>query len=71
MFLSKKTIERHIRKLDANPRLEIAGAVERAEPLESTLDARTVMWATGFGVDYSYADAPVFSDDGAVIHTCG
>ena len=38
---------------------------------ESTLDARTVIWATGFGVDYSYIDAPVFSDDGAVIHARG
>ena len=38
---------------------------------ESTLDARTVIWATGFGVDYSYVGAPVFSDDGAVIHTRG
>lgn len=38
---------------------------------ESTLDARTVIWATGFGVDCSYVDAPVFSDDGAVIHTRG
>jgi len=37
----------------------------------STLDARTVIWATGFGVDYSYVDAPVFSEDGAVIHTRG
>jgi putative flavoprotein involved in K+ transport len=38
---------------------------------ESTLRARTVIWATGFGADYSYLDAPVFSDDGAVIHTRG
>jgi putative flavoprotein involved in K+ transport len=38
---------------------------------ESTLDTRTVIWATGFGVDYSYVDAPVFSNDGAVIHTRG
>ena len=38
---------------------------------DSTLDARTVIWATGFGVDYSYIEAPVFSDDGAVIHTRG
>ena len=35
------------------------------------LDPRTVIWATGFGVDYSYVDAPVFSDDGAVVHTRG
>ena len=38
---------------------------------DSTLDPRTVIWATGFGVDYSYVDAPVFSDDGAVVHTRG
>jgi putative flavoprotein involved in K+ transport len=38
---------------------------------QSTLDARTVIWATGFGVDYSYVDTPVFSDDGAVMHTRG
>jgi hypothetical protein len=54
LFLSKKTIETRIRnmfgKLDANSRVEIARAVERAEPLGSTLDARTVIWATGFGV---------------------
>jgi putative flavoprotein involved in K+ transport len=37
----------------------------------SALDARTVIWATGFGVDYSYVDAPIFSEDGAVIHTRG
>jgi DNA-binding CsgD family transcriptional regulator/tetratricopeptide (TPR) repeat protein len=39
LFLSKKTIETHIRnmfrKLDANSRVEIARAVERAEPLTS------------------------------------
>jgi Bacterial regulatory proteins, luxR family len=75
LFLSKKTIETHIRnmfgKLDANSRVEIARAVQRAEPLESTLVARTVIWATGFGVDYSYVGAPVFRDDGAVIHARG
>jgi putative flavoprotein involved in K+ transport len=38
---------------------------------ESTLDPRTVIWATGFGVDYSYLDAPVFNEDGAVIHARG
>ena len=37
----------------------------------SALDPRTVIWATGFGVDYSYLDAPVFSEDGAVIHSRG
>jgi DNA-binding CsgD family transcriptional regulator len=39
LFLSKQTIETHIRnmfrKLDANSRVGIARAVERAEPLTS------------------------------------
>ena len=39
LFLSKRTIETHIRnmfrKLDANSRVEIARAVERARPLTS------------------------------------
>lgn len=38
---------------------------------ESSVDARTVIWATGFGVDYSYVDAPVFNEEGAVLHTRG
>jgi len=37
----------------------------------SALDARTIIWATGFGVDHSYVDAPVFTGDGAVIHSRG
>jgi putative flavoprotein involved in K+ transport len=38
---------------------------------ETTLDPKTVIWATGFGLDYSYVDAPVFADDGAVMHARG
>ena len=38
---------------------------------KSALDVRAVIWATGFGVDYAYLDAPVFNDDGAVIHARG
>ncbi len=30
-----------------------------------------MIWSTGFDVDYSYIDASVFSDDGAVIHARG
>jgi len=37
----------------------------------STLDARAVIWATGFGVDYSCLDAPVFDEDGGVVHARG
>jgi putative flavoprotein involved in K+ transport len=38
---------------------------------ESTLNPRTVIWATGFGLDHSYIEAPVFRDDGSVRHTRG
>jgi putative flavoprotein involved in K+ transport len=38
---------------------------------DTTLDPRTVIWATGFGVDYSFIDAPVFNPDGTVMHTRG
>ena len=37
----------------------------------SALAPRTVIWATGFGVDHSYVDVPVFGHDGAVQHRRG
>jgi putative flavoprotein involved in K+ transport len=37
----------------------------------SALAARTIIWATGFGVDHTYIDAPIFTEHGAVIHTRG
>jgi putative flavoprotein involved in K+ transport len=59
------------RGVDVRPRATRAAGSTITFADASTLDARTVIWATGFGVDYSYVDAPVFSDDGAVIHTRG
>jgi putative flavoprotein involved in K+ transport len=35
------------------------------------LDADAVIWATGFRVDHSWIDAPVFDDDGRVVHRRG
>ena len=35
------------------------------------LDARSVIWATGFVVDHSWIDAPVFDDNGRAIHQRG
>jgi putative flavoprotein involved in K+ transport len=32
---------------------------------------RTVIWATGFGLDHSWIDAPVFDEDGRLIHHRG
>ena len=30
-----------------------------------------MIWATGFGIDHSWIDAPIFDDDGRLIHTRG
>jgi len=37
----------------------------------TTLEARTVIWATGFGLDHSWIDVPVFDDSGGVVHERG
>jgi putative flavoprotein involved in K+ transport len=37
----------------------------------TNLDVRSVVWATGFGVDHSWIDAPVFDEDGRVVHQRG
>jgi putative flavoprotein involved in K+ transport len=35
------------------------------------LDARTVIWATGFGLDHSWIDVPVFDESGRAVHERG
>src|SRR3954449_4628860 len=35
------------------------------------LDVRTVIWATGFGVDHSWIDVPIFDENGRVLHQRG
>jgi putative flavoprotein involved in K+ transport len=35
------------------------------------LDVRSVIWATGFVVDHSWVDVPVFDDNGRVVHQRG
>jgi putative flavoprotein involved in K+ transport len=37
----------------------------------TSLDVRTVIWATGFGVDHSWIDVPVFDESGRVTHQRG
>jgi putative flavoprotein involved in K+ transport len=37
----------------------------------TSLDAATLIWATGFGVDHSWIDVPVFDADGRVAHRRG
>jgi putative flavoprotein involved in K+ transport len=35
------------------------------------LDPSAVVWATGFGLDHSWIDAPVFAPDGRLVHARG
>jgi putative flavoprotein involved in K+ transport len=37
----------------------------------SSLDVRTVIWATGFELDHSWIDVPIFDEDGHVVHRRG
>jgi putative flavoprotein involved in K+ transport len=37
----------------------------------STLSPAAVIWATGFALDHSFVQAPVFADDGRVVHRRG
>ena len=37
----------------------------------SSLAVTTVIWATGFGLDHSWIDAPIFDSRGAVVHQRG
>jgi putative flavoprotein involved in K+ transport len=37
----------------------------------TTLDVRSVVWATGFRVDHSWIEAPVFDADGRLVHQRG
>jgi putative flavoprotein involved in K+ transport len=37
----------------------------------TTLDAGAVLWATGFGIDHSFVDVPVFDDRGHLVHRRG
>jgi putative flavoprotein involved in K+ transport len=37
----------------------------------TSLDVRSVIWATGFGVDHSWIDIPVFDEEGRLVHQRG
>jgi putative flavoprotein involved in K+ transport len=38
---------------------------------DTELDVRAVIWATGFGVDHSWIDVPVFDENGRLVHQRG
>jgi putative flavoprotein involved in K+ transport len=50
--------------------VDVAGGTVRFTTGE-TLDPRTVIWATGFRLDHSWIDVPVFDDRGRVVHRRG
>jgi putative flavoprotein involved in K+ transport len=54
----------HSRAVDA------AGTTVRFSDGEQ-LDVRTVIWATGFRVDHSWIDVPVFDENGRLVHQRG
>jgi putative flavoprotein involved in K+ transport len=37
----------------------------------TSVDVRTVIWATGFGMDHTWIEAPIFDDHGRLIHRRG
>jgi putative flavoprotein involved in K+ transport len=57
-------VQLHGRAVDA------AGSTVRFDD-GTQLDARTVIWATGYRVDHSWIDVPVFDEHGGVVHQRG
>ena len=62
--LRRHGVEFHARTLDA------AGSTVTFSD-DTELDVRTVIWATGFRLDHSWIDVPVFDAQGAVAHKRG
>lgn len=62
--LRRHGVEFHARALDA------AGSTVTFGD-DTKLDVRTVIWATGFRLDHSWIDVPVFDAQGAVAHKRG
>jgi putative flavoprotein involved in K+ transport len=62
--LRRRGVEFHARALDA------AGSTVTFGD-DTKLDVRTVIWATGFRLDHSWIDVPVFDAQGAVAHKRG
>jgi putative flavoprotein involved in K+ transport len=62
--LEKLGVTFHPRALDA------AGSTVTFSD-DTKFDVGTVVWATGFRLDHSWVDAPVFDEAGKVIHTRG
>ena len=62
--LRRRGVEFHGRALDA------AGSTVTFSD-HTELDVHTVIWATGFRLDHSWIDVPVFDPQGAIVHKRG
>lgn len=62
--LRRRGVELHPRAVDAG------GSTVTFED-RTTLDVDAVLWATGFGIDHSFVDVPVFDDRGHLVHRRG
>ena len=61
------------RKLGVTLRPRTTGASGTAVSFDdgTTMDVSSVIWATGFELDHSWVDVPVFDDNGQVVHRRG
>jgi len=50
--------------------IDVAGSTARFSD-DTTLDFASIIWATGFRLDHSWIDVPVFDDSGQVVHERG
>ena len=62
--LRRRGVELHGRAAD------VAGSTVSFED-GTDVEPRSIIWATGFGVDHSWIDVPVFDEKGRVIHRRG
>src|SRR3954454_21342512 len=53
------------------PRATAAAGTTVSFQDDTTFEVSSVIWATGFGLDHSFVDAPVFDANGQVIHRRG
>ena len=66
---SPRALRRH--GVQLHPRATEAAGRDVSFSDGTQLEVGSVIWATGFRLDHSWIDAPVFDDDGRVVHQRG
>jgi putative flavoprotein involved in K+ transport len=62
---------RHRRGVQLHPRAVQAEGTKLNFSDYTSIDVRSVIWATGFGVDHSWIDVPVLDEEGRPLHQRG